>query len=46
MSTEMHRHDISDKVWELLEPYLPGQKGQWGGIADDNRRFTDRLLSR
>ncbi len=21
------RHDISDKVWELLAPHLPGRKG-------------------
>lgn len=24
------RHDISDKVWKLLEPHLPGQAGSWG----------------
>ena len=28
------RHDISDKIWGLLEPHLPGRKGGWGGIAD------------
>ena len=37
--TSYHRHDISDKAWALLEPHLPGQRGQWGGIAQDNRRF-------
>jgi hypothetical protein len=29
------RHDISDKVWGLLEPHLPGKEGMWGGIATD-----------
>ena len=36
--------DISDAAWVLLEPILPGQRGQWGGIAEDNRRFIDGVL--
>ena len=40
MSNEQQRHDMSDTVWNLLEPHLPGQRGQWGGIAQDNRRFV------
>ena len=44
MSTSIHRHDISDKVWELIEPHLPGQVGQWGGIAEDNRRFINAVF--
>ena len=24
------RHDISDRVWEILEPLLPGGKGKTG----------------
>ncbi|SEQ46450.1 hypothetical protein SAMN05421510_105717 [Nitrosomonas ureae] len=29
--TQVHRrHDISDKVWALLEPHLPGREGSWG----------------
>lgn len=39
MEASYHRHDISGEVWTLLEPHLPGQRGQWGGIAQDNRRF-------
>ena len=31
MEASYHRHDINDKVWALLEPHLPGQRGQWGG---------------
>ena len=44
MDNAQHRHDISDKVWELLCPLLPGQAGQWGGIADDNRRFLNGVF--
>ena len=39
-----HRHDLSDHAWSLLEPYLPGQAGQWGGIARDNRRFLNAVF--
>lgn len=41
---DYQEHDISDAVWVLLEPILPGQRGQWGGIAEDNRRFIDGVL--
>ena len=46
ISTEnlQHRHDISDKVWELLKPLLPGQRGLWGGIAKDNRNFINAVF--
>ena len=44
MSTMQQRHDMSDAVWTLLEPHLPGQKGQWGGIAEDNRRFVNGVF--
>ena len=38
MDAAYHRHDISDRVWEMLKPLLPGQRGQWGGIAQDTVR--------
>ena len=44
MEASYHRHDISENVWALLEPHLPGQRGQWGGIAQDNRRFIDAVF--
>ena len=44
MSTILHRHDITDKAWALIEPYMLGQKGQWGGIADDNRKFINAVF--
>lgn len=29
--TQTHRrHDISDNVWNLFEPHLPGRAGRWG----------------
>lgn len=39
-----HRHDITDAMWEKLAPHLPGQAGQWGGIAHDNRRFINAVF--
>lgn len=38
------RHDISDETWALLEPHLPGRKGVWGGVAEDNRRFINAVF--
>ena len=44
MENMQHRHDISNEIWALLEPRLPGQAGQWGGIAEDNRRFINAVF--
>ena len=38
------RHDISDRVWEILEPLLPGGKGKTGRPAQDNRRFINAVF--
>lgn len=38
------RHDISDRVWELLELSLPGRQGAWGGTAKDNRLFINAVF--
>lgn len=38
------RHDISDDTWTLVEPHLPGRKGVWGGIAQDNRLFINAVF--
>ena len=38
------RHDISDSVWAVLEPHLPGRVGAWGGIAKDNRLFINAVF--
>jgi transposase len=39
-----HRHDISDEVWAKIEAHLPGQRGQWGGVAKDNRKFINAVF--
>jgi transposase len=45
MNVAAHRrHDISDHIWELLEPHLPGRKGAWGGQAQDNRQFINAIF--
>ena len=44
MENEQHRHDITDAAWSILEPLLPGQAGQWGGLAQDNRRFINGVF--
>ena len=44
MAQAYRRHDISDRVWFLLEPHLPGRAGSWGGIAKDNRRFINAVF--
>ena len=44
MSLAHRRHDMSDNVWNLLEPHLPGRKGSWGGIAHDNRLFINAIF--
>ena len=44
MDASYHRHDISAEVWALLSPHLPGQRGQWSGIAQDNRRFINAVF--
>ena len=44
MAKENRRHDISDRMWELLEPHLPGRRGAWGRVAQDNRRFINAVI--
>jgi transposase len=38
------RHAISDADWDRIKHLLPGQPGQHGGVAKDNRRFIDAVL--
>jgi transposase len=38
------RHAISDADWDRIKDLLPGQVGQHGGVAEDNRRFIDAVL--
>jgi transposase len=38
------RHAIKDADWERIEHLLPGQPGQHGKVAKDNRLFIDAVL--
>src|SRR6516165_1760893 len=38
------RHAIADTDWGRIKDLLPGQPGQHGGVARDNRRFLDAVL--
>ena len=38
------RHDISDRVWNILAPMLPGRKGSLGRPAQDNRLFVNAVF--
>jgi transposase len=44
MSDTQLSHEISDKTWDLLQPHLPGRAGQWGRVAQNNRRFINAVL--
>jgi transposase len=39
-----HRHAISDEDWDRIKDLLPGQPGQHGKVAKDNRLFIDAVL--
>lgn len=44
MDNALHRHDISDRAWEIIAPHLPGKKGDWGRVAKDNRQFVNAVM--
>jgi transposase len=44
MELAHRRHDITDMIWSILEPHLSGKKGDWGGIAVDNRLFINAVF--
>lgn len=44
MSKSIHRHDISDNLWKIIEPRLSGGSGKVGRKAFDNRRFINGVL--
>ena len=44
MSNEQQSHDSRDQVWNLPEPHRSGQRGQWGGTAQDNRRSINGVF--
>lgn len=44
MGQDFRRHDISDRMWTLLQPHLPGRKGSAGRNAKDNRLFINAVI--
>jgi len=38
------RHDISDKLWVLISPHLPGSMGHVGRPSPDNRLFINAVF--
>ena len=44
MENRQRRHDLTDEAWGILEPHLPGRRGEWGEIARDNRLFMNAVL--
>lgn len=36
--------EMSDQLWNRLEPLLPGRQGAWGGQARDNRQFINAVF--
>ena len=44
MTPAHRRHDITDQIWERLQPHLPGGAGKRGRPARDNRLFLDAVF--
>ena len=44
MTAAHRRHDMTDRVWELLQPHLPGGPGKRGRPARNNRLFLDAVF--
>ena len=40
----MRRHEITDDHWDRIKDFLPGQAGDPGVTAKDNRLFVDAVL--
>ena len=38
------RHELSEEQWELIEPLLPGKKGDPGRSGENNRRFVNAVI--
>jgi transposase len=40
----LRRHEISDEQWEMIHAFLPGQEGDAGATAKDNRLFVNAIM--
>jgi transposase len=41
---DYRRHDISDRVWEVLGPHLLGRNGTWGSNTKNKRQFINAVF--
>jgi len=40
-----YRHEISDEIWNVIEPLMKEQTGNWGGHnSGDNRNFINSVF--
>ena len=45
MTKQSHRrHDITDRIWDIIKNYLPGATGKVGRPATNNRNFINAVL--
>lgn len=44
MTAAHRRHDMTDRIWELLQPHLLGGPGKRGRPAKDNRLFLNGVF--
>lgn len=42
----MHRHELTDRAWLLIEPHTLGRPGTAGGTGEDNRLFVNAVVWR
>ena len=40
----LRRHEISDEQWDAIQQLLPGQEGDPGATAKDNRLFVNAIM--
>ena len=44
MAEDFRRHNISNRMWTLLQAHLPGRKGSSGRNARDTRQFINAVI--
>lgn len=44
MCEGIHRHDLTDRQWEVIKPHTIGNAGTWGGNARDTRLFLNAVF--
>lgn len=40
----MNKIEIKDEIFSEIEEHIPGVKGKWGGISNQNRDFVETIL--